>query len=86
MRNFAPIFWNSTTGSGLYCVWVLVHDDGGDRLVSIWIEPAATAFKSQPQETTWEIDPAADPFVRHEGNDVNRLDAENLRCVLPLCS
>jgi hypothetical protein len=40
MRNSAANFWNSTTGTGLYCVWVRVHDDGGDRLVSRWIDPA----------------------------------------------
>jgi hypothetical protein len=67
MRNLAPNFWNSTAGSDLYCVWVPVHEDGRDPLVSIWIDPAAT------------------PFVRHEGNDVDRIDAEDLNCVLPLC-
>jgi hypothetical protein len=50
MRNFTDNPWNSTTGSPLYCVWITVHDDGGDRLVSIWMDPAMTAFQPQTQE------------------------------------
>jgi uncharacterized protein GlcG (DUF336 family) len=50
MRNFTGNPWNSTTGSHLYCVWITVHDDGGDRLVSIWMDPAMTAFQPQAQE------------------------------------
>jgi hypothetical protein len=46
MRNINENLWNPTTGSSLYCVWVPVHDDGGDRLVAIWIDLAMTAFKS----------------------------------------
>ena len=46
MRNITEQLWNPTTGASLYCVWVPVHDDGGDRLVAIWIDPAMTAFKS----------------------------------------
>jgi hypothetical protein len=50
MRNLADNLWNSETGSPLYCVWITVRDDRGDRLVSIWMDPAMTAFQPQAQE------------------------------------
>jgi hypothetical protein len=81
MRGFLPNFSNSTTGSSLYCVWVRVHNSGRDRLVSIWIDPAPTAFKSRLPEASRGIDPAATPFGRQ-----SLLDAEDLDYVLPLCS
>jgi hypothetical protein len=52
MRNITEKLWNPTTGLSLYCVWVPVHDEGGDRLVAIWIDPAMTAFKSCAPEIT----------------------------------
>jgi hypothetical protein len=54
MSNITENLENSTTGSSLYCVWVSAHDEGGDRLVAIWIDPALTAFKAQMQENTYE--------------------------------
>jgi hypothetical protein len=74
----------STTGSGLYCVWVRVYENGRDRLVSIWIDPSSTAFKSRLQEGSNGIDPAASPFGRREENGGDRLDEEDqLRsCIL----
>jgi hypothetical protein len=78
MFGFSPNFSNSSTGSRLYCVWVPVHENGRDRLVSIWIDPASTAFESRLQEASCGIDPAAGPFGRQEENDVDRLDAEDL--------
>jgi hypothetical protein len=80
-RNFS----NSSTGSDLYCVWVQVHDNARDRLVSIWIDPARTAFKSRLQEASCGIDEPAGPFGRQEETDVDRLDAEDLHNVLPFC-
>jgi hypothetical protein len=85
MFGFSRNFSNSSTGSGLYCVWVQVHDNARDRLVSIWIDPARTAFKSRLREASCGIDPAASPFGRQEENDVDRLDAEELHNVLPFC-
>jgi hypothetical protein len=81
MRGFL-----STTGSSLYCVWVRVHENGRDRLVSIWIDPASTAFKSRLQEGSYGIDPAASPFGRLAENDVDRLDPEGPHYVLPFRS
>jgi hypothetical protein len=54
MCNTTENLGDSTTGSSLYCVWVPVHDEGGDRLVSIWIDRALTAFEAQMQEGTYE--------------------------------
>jgi hypothetical protein len=58
MRGFL-----STTGSGLYCVWVRVHDNGRDRLVSIWIDPAASTCKTRLARASGGIDPAANPWT-----------------------
>jgi hypothetical protein len=80
MRGFLPNFSNSTIGSSLYCVWVRVHSDGRDRLVSIWIDSAATAFKSRLPEASCGIDPTATPLGR------DRLGAEDPDYVLPLGS
>jgi hypothetical protein len=87
MRSFALNFLNSTKGSSLHCVWVHVQDDRGDRLVSIWIDPAAAEIGSQRQETACGIDPAASPIAGNQGDDTGQLDAENhLNCVLPFCA
>jgi hypothetical protein len=86
MFGFSRNFSNSSTRSRLYCVWVRVHDNGRDRLVSIWIDPARTAFKSRVQEASCGIDPAATPSGRQEKPDVDRLDAEDLHNVLPFCN
>jgi hypothetical protein len=59
MRNITENLWNPTTGSSLYCVWVPIHDGGGDRLAAIWIDPAMTAFKSCGPEITDGIGLAA---------------------------
>jgi hypothetical protein len=47
MRNRTNDLGCSTTDMGLHCVWLRVHDDGGDRLISIWIDPTQTAFQAQ---------------------------------------
>jgi hypothetical protein len=83
MRNLMDNMWGATTGSNLYCVWVLEHDDEGDRLVPIWIDPALTAFKSCAGETSDRIDRAATPFTGHEGEGVNQFAAEHLTSILP---
>jgi hypothetical protein len=51
MFGFSRNVSNSSTGSHMYWVWVRVHDNGRGRLVSIWIDPAPTAFKSRPDES-----------------------------------
>jgi hypothetical protein len=86
MFGFAGNFSNSSTGSRMYCLWFRVQENGRDRLVSMWIDPASTAFKSRLQKALCGIDPAATPSGRQEANDVDRPDAEDLHYVLPLCS
>lgn len=56
MRNFSENLWNSTTGSRLHCVWVLVQDERGDRLVSIWIDPAASPIAGHQGDDTGQLD------------------------------
>ena len=83
MRNITENLWNSTRGSNLYCVWVPVHADGGDRLVSIWIDPALTAFKSCAHETPDGIGEAATRLAGHQEGDVDRFVPERLAPVPP---
>ena len=86
MHNFAANFWNSMTGTGLYCVWVRVHDDGGDRLVSRWIDPATDhAQITTSKNDVWNR-PGCYSLVRRGRDDVDLLDAEDPQYVLPLCS
>jgi hypothetical protein len=82
MRNITENLWNSTRGSNLYRVWVPVHADGGDRLVSLWIDPALTAFKSCAQETPDGIAVAATRCAGHQEKDVDLFAAERLSSVL----
>jgi hypothetical protein len=86
MFIFSRNFSNSSTGSRPYCVWVPVHENGRDRLVSIWIDPARAAFKSRLQEASGGIDAAATPLGPKEKPDVDQRDAEDLHKVLPFCS
>ena len=50
MANFTDHFENLTARPGLYRVWVPLRNDGRGPLISIWIDPAMTAFESQPRE------------------------------------
>jgi hypothetical protein len=83
MRNITENVWNSTRGSGLYCVWVPVHDIGGDRLVAIWIDPALTAFQSCAPETSDGIGTAASHFAGRRKEDADLSAGEHLTSVLP---
>jgi hypothetical protein len=83
MRNFTKNLGNFTNGSGLYCVWMLVHDDGGDRLAAIWIDRALTAFKSCAPETSHGICRAVSHFAGHQEEDTDLLVGEQWTSVLP---
>jgi hypothetical protein len=81
MRNIMETLWNYTTGSHLYCVWVPVHEDGGDRLVSIWIDREMIAFKRCSSETSDGIGTAATGCAGQE-EDVHPLAGEHLTSIL----
>jgi hypothetical protein len=83
IRNLTKNLWDSTTGSGLCCVWVLVHDDGGDRLVSIWIDLALTALRSCARETADGIGAAATRFAGHQKDDVELFAGDHLTPIHP---
>lgn len=83
MRNFNEILLNPTRNSNLYCVWVPVHDDAGDRLVAIWIDPAMTAFQSFAPEISNGIDGAAAHFAGHQEEDVHLSAGEHVTSILP---
>lgn len=57
--------------AGLYRIWVPLHDDGKAPLVSIWIDPKMTAFKSQAQEEP-EVLSGGDGEVTEEIEDSKR--------------
>jgi hypothetical protein len=83
MGNIMENLWNSTRDSSLYCVWVPVHDDGGDRLVAIWIDRDLTAFKSCAPETSDGIGTGATHFAGLHEEDVNLFAGEYLTSILP---
>lgn len=47
MRNFANQFENVATRRGLYCVWSVVNETQGARLVARWIDPQAETCERQ---------------------------------------
>jgi hypothetical protein len=55
MRTLTDSFWDFATRPTLYRIWVPLHDDGEVPLVSIWIDPALTAFQSRVQVATSAI-------------------------------
>lgn len=50
MTNLKGNFNGFANQAGIYRVWVPLHDDGQAPLISIWIDPRMTDFKSQAQE------------------------------------
>lgn len=48
--NLKGNFAGSINRIGLYRVWVPLRDDGKGPLISIWIDPAMTAFKPDARE------------------------------------
>jgi hypothetical protein len=83
MRNITEKLQNSTKVSRLYCIWVTVHDDGGDRLVSIWIDREMAAFKGCARETSVGTGTAATRCAGHQEEDVHPLVGEHLTSILP---
>ena len=77
MRNI------STQGSALYCVWVSVRIDRGDRLVAIWIDQAVTGFKPRAPETSEGIGTAVTHLVGHKEEDVETSAKKHLASILP---
>ena len=76
MRTLTDSSWDFAARPSLYRAWVPLHDDWKARLVSIWIDPALTAF-GLPQE----ID--ANPFPGKEAIDAGRFAAEHPTAIRP---
>lgn len=55
MTNLKGNFAGFINRTGLYRVWVPVRDDGKGPLVSIWIDPAVTAFEPDARENPASI-------------------------------
>jgi hypothetical protein len=82
MRNFAPNSLNFKSGTGLYCVWVCVHEGGKDRLVSKWIDPASTTVKSQLQGIAGGIEQAVSSCEVLATADAGEPDTEHPKLAL----
>jgi hypothetical protein len=50
MRNFANNFEELILHRGPYRVWVPLHDDGKAPLISIWVDPAMSAFEPRGEK------------------------------------
>ncbi len=50
MRNCANNFEELIIHSGLYRVWVPLHDDGKAPLISIWMDSAMGAFEPRGEK------------------------------------
>jgi hypothetical protein len=77
MTNFTNNFEKFTARSGLYRVWVPLHDDGRAPLISIWIDPAMTAFERQQRHEDVEFSGVSDGTIAEEteGSEGNINDA-----------
>ena len=72
MANFVKNSENFTARSGLYRVWVPLHDDGKVPLVAIWIDPTMSAFEPQPQQETIALPDAKEAVMADELEDPTR--------------
>jgi hypothetical protein len=50
MTNLKGNFAGFINRTGLYRVWVPLRDDGKVPLISIWMDPSATAFEPDARE------------------------------------
>ena len=71
MRNLSDALRDATARSNLYCVWIPVRDERGDRLVAIWIDPAMTAFQSCAREASAGITTAPSRSAGHQEEEVD---------------
>ena len=54
MRNFVNQLENVATRRGLYCVWSMVNETRGARLVARWIDPQAETREPQMDTARFE--------------------------------
>ena len=72
MTQFSNNFANCTTRTGLYRVWVPLHDDGRAPLISIWIDPTMTAFEQQQGLEEIGLSDVSDSAIAEEIEDSMR--------------
>lgn len=72
MTQFSNNFANCTTRTGLYRVWVPLHDDGRAPLISIWINPTMTAFEQQQGLEEIGLSDVSDSAIAEEIDDSMR--------------
>jgi hypothetical protein len=55
--------------SGLYRVWVPLHEDGKGPLISIWIDPAVTAFEPDARENPATLSSIGEKEIAEPGDE-----------------
>jgi len=81
MANFVKNSENFTVRSGLYRVWVPLHDDGKLPLVAIWIDPTMSAFEPEPQQEAIALPDAKEAVMADESDDPKRCIADAVRAI-----
>jgi hypothetical protein len=76
---------NSVPRPSLYCVWIRAHEGENAPLISIWIDPTLSAFKSCGQPTSPEIEKTTTSSEGHEADALDRVHSEHLHFTLPPC-
>ena len=69
MTIFNVIFKAFMNRTGLYRVWVPLHEDGRAPVISIWIDPTMTPFQSQVHEEPVMLPGAAEEEISEEIDD-----------------
>jgi len=77
MTNFTINGRDFTTHSGLYRVWVPLHNDGTPPLISIWIDPSIRAFEFCCDES------GTNAARTHRPDSVSVTDSEDANSVFP---
>jgi hypothetical protein len=75
MMNFKRTFGDLTSSSGLYRVWVPLHDDGKAPLISIWIDPTMTTFETQVCQEADGVSGISEDAIVKETEDPHRRTA-----------
>jgi hypothetical protein len=78
MHTLIDTSWDFASRPTLYQVWVPLHDDGRVPLVSIWIDPALTAFQSSAR-----LARTANSLEGQEKDSTDQFHAEDLNSILP---
>ncbi len=72
MTHFSNNSGNFPTRTGLYRVWVPLHDDGKAPLISIWIDPTMKPFEQHQHHGEIGLSGVRDGAIAEEIEDSMR--------------